>query len=126
MSVCVCVCFVKCLHVMLLSSKLCFYSLITIQFTISLNLISLFHKPFSISCFLIDRLIEELQRHHLIVTGVPPELLKANAEAGPSNRQPSGAADSLPNAEAGPSTSEITDNDGGEMSAEASGEVEEW
>ncbi|KAF0021721.1 hypothetical protein F2P81_026026 [Scophthalmus maximus] len=48
----------------------------------------------------IQRLTEELERHHLIVTGAPHTLPNANATAGPSPRQPTGAAHTLPNANA--------------------------
>ena len=62
-------------------------------------------------------MIEELEHHHLIVTGVPPPLSNANAEAGPSTRQPPEAGDQ------GESSGEFEPS---VVASDSSGEVFQW
>ncbi|KAF0022190.1 hypothetical protein F2P81_025556 [Scophthalmus maximus] len=64
-------------------------------------------------------MIEELERHHLIVTGVPPPLPNANAEAGPSTRQPT-------ETEAGDQGEPSGEFEPSDVTSDSSGEVFQW
>ena len=62
--------------------------------------------------FLIERLIEELQRRHMVVTGVPPPLPNANA-VGATTQPPESVATEAAETEA-------------ESASVSSGEIFQW
>ena len=68
--------------------------------------------------FLIERLIEELQRRHMAVTDVPPPLPNANVTARPSTR-----TTTQPPESAAPETGESVQTNDASVS---SGETFQW